>query len=88
MSSSSLSQILSRLLGFTWDEHREFMVRVAGGKDPRMGGQRSGTEYILTAKSPGLSETCFLHLGNGETRAHSSSGKHIDLCWSMVENPS
>ena len=65
------------------------MVRLSGGKDPRLGGQRSRTEYFLTGQSPNLSETCFLHLGNGETQVHSLLDKHrLNLHPSMEENPS
>lgn len=66
--SSSLSQFLSQLLDITWGEHQEAMARLSAGKDPRRGGQRSRTKYFLTGKSPNLSETCFLCLGNGETQ--------------------
>ena len=41
-------------------------MRLSGGKDPRLGGQRSRTEYFLSGQYPNLSEACFLHLGNGD----------------------
>lgn len=65
------------------------MARLSGRKDPGLGGRRSRTEHNLTGKSLNLSETCFLHLGSGETQTHSLSGQHVvDLCWPMSENPS
>lgn len=65
------------------------MVRLSGGKDPRLGGQRSRTEYFLSGQYPNLSEACFLHLGNGETPVHSLIDKHmVHLHPSMEENPS
>lgn len=64
------------------------MARSSGRMDPGLGGQRSRTKYTLTGKSPNLSETCFLHLGKGETQTHSWSGKHmVGLCGSLKKNP-
>lgn len=36
-----------------------------------------GLRTLLTGKSPDVSGTCFLRLGNGETQAHSLNGKQL-----------